>query len=135
MGMTELTQADFEGQAYEVVKAFYPDSVHLQFQMEECHKMLTDQVDWANPEGDQVKIDVSKPLPLSGLPGHALSISKMKVARYLVFGLEQLVSEHMWINEIMRFNEIYKFSDGMLTNIMEALDYRVKEYKVNRLNL
>nr|GEZ34095.1 hypothetical protein [Tanacetum cinerariifolium] len=44
MGKTELTQADFEGQAYEVVKAFYPDVVYLQFQMEEheCHKMLTD---------------------------------------------------------------------------------------------
>ncbi|GKC38737.1 hypothetical protein Tco_1051121, partial [Tanacetum coccineum] len=36
--------------------------------------------------------------------------------------------------KIMRFNEIYKFSDGTLTNIMEALDYRVKEYKVNQLN-
>ncbi|GKF39239.1 hypothetical protein Tco_0119300, partial [Tanacetum coccineum] len=36
--------------------------------------------------------------------------------------------------KIMRFNKIYMFSDGMLTNIMEALDYRVKEYKVNRLN-
>ncbi|GJU00016.1 hypothetical protein Tco_1110354 [Tanacetum coccineum] len=36
--------------------------------------------------------------------------------------------------KIMRFNEIYMFSDGTLTNIMEALDYRVKEYKVNRLN-
>nr|GEU83026.1 hypothetical protein [Tanacetum cinerariifolium] len=32
--------------------------------------------------------------------------------------------------KIMRFNEIYKFSDGTLTNIMEALDYRVKEYKM-----
>nr|GEV11558.1 reverse transcriptase domain-containing protein [Tanacetum cinerariifolium] len=150
--------------------------------------------------------------------GQALSISKMKDARYLDFGLEQLVPEHMWINEvvrthmrilsvvsikafshyeydylkeitlhrvdyqeytimekdfkslypsdfedlnllllqgfeykydnkiidspravvfpvgnnerkIMRFNEIYKFSDGTLTNIMEALDFRVKEYK------
>ncbi|GKF40935.1 hypothetical protein Tco_0124277, partial [Tanacetum coccineum] len=47
---TTLTQADFEGQAYEVVKAFYPDVVRLQFQMEECHKMLTDQVDWVNPK-------------------------------------------------------------------------------------
>ncbi|GJX61195.1 hypothetical protein Tco_0294095 [Tanacetum coccineum] len=28
---TMLTQADFEGQAYEVVKAFYPDVIHLQF--------------------------------------------------------------------------------------------------------
>ncbi|GKA81006.1 hypothetical protein Tco_0787698 [Tanacetum coccineum] len=36
--------------------------------------------------------------------------------------------------KIMWFNEIYKFSDGTLTNIIEALDYRVKEYKVNQLN-
>ncbi|GJZ06929.1 retrovirus-related pol polyprotein from transposon TNT 1-94 [Tanacetum coccineum] len=104
MNKTELTQADFEGQAYEVVKAFYPDVIHLQFQMEECHKMLTDHVDWTNPEGDQVRFDVKRPLPLGGLPGHetiqihfffnkdleylrygskgsspALSISKMKV--------------------------------------------------------
>ncbi|GKC22734.1 hypothetical protein Tco_1024884 [Tanacetum coccineum] len=293
MGKTELTQADLEGQAYEVVKPFYPDVVHLQFQMEECHKMLTDQIDWANPEGDQVRIDISKPLPLSGPPGHvtiqtqfffnkdldylrygskgsgqALSISKMKAARYHDFGLELLVPEHMWIDDvctydisasygishwwfnrqkfyidrhtaessrkvvrthmrilsvvrikaysrygydylkeitlrradhqeytiakkdfknlypsdfedlnllllqghlnhlpgsdirfefkhdytiidsphavvfpisnnerkIMWFNEIYRFSDGTLTNIMEAVDYRVKEYKVNRLH-
>nr|GEY23598.1 hypothetical protein [Tanacetum cinerariifolium] len=36
--------------------------------------------------------------------------------------------------KIMRFNEMYKFSDGTLTHILEALDYRVKEYRVNRLN-
>nr|GFC33742.1 hypothetical protein [Tanacetum cinerariifolium] len=36
--------------------------------------------------------------------------------------------------KITRFNEMYKFSDGMLTRILEALDYRVKEYMVNRLN-
>ncbi|GJS99493.1 hypothetical protein Tco_0820663 [Tanacetum coccineum] len=65
---TVLTQADFEGQAYEVVKAFYPDVIQLQFQMEECHKMLTDQVDWTNPEGDQVRVNVNRPLPLGGPP-------------------------------------------------------------------
>nr|GEY88692.1 hypothetical protein [Tanacetum cinerariifolium] len=42
MGKIELTQADFEGQSYKVIKAFYPDVIHLQFQIEECHKMLTD---------------------------------------------------------------------------------------------
>ncbi|GJY32142.1 hypothetical protein Tco_0415637 [Tanacetum coccineum] len=36
--------------------------------------------------------------------------------------------------KIMRFNKIYKFSDGTLTRILEALDYRVKEFKVKRLN-
>ncbi|GJT68022.1 hypothetical protein Tco_1019502 [Tanacetum coccineum] len=267
LGKTELTQADLEGQAYEVVKLFYPDVVHLQFQMEECHKMLTDQIDWTNPEGDQVKIDINRPLPLSGPPGHvtiqtqfffnhdldylrygskgsgqALSISNMKAARYHDFGLELLVPEHMWIDDVCTYDisasygishwwfnrqkfyidrhtaessrkvvrtymcilsvvrikaysryglqlperdhiapkadhqilhdlpkrdsktcilvtfedlkcflelcspsvtinerscgsmRFTKFSDGTLTNIMEALDYKVKEYKVNRLN-
>ncbi|GJT55332.1 hypothetical protein Tco_0990386 [Tanacetum coccineum] len=291
---TELTQADFEGQAYEVVKAFSPDVIHLQFQMEECNKMLTYQVDWSNPEGEQVRVDVNRPLPLGGPIVHvtiqpqfffnkdleylrygskvsslALSISRMKAASYPDFGLELLVSEQMWIDDvctydisakygishwwftrqifyidrydslscrkdvrtqmrilsvvktkaysrygydylseivlrradfqehiiaekdfknlypsdfkdlnllllqghldhlpgwdaigyefkhdytiiesrrafvfltdnndrkIMRFNEIYKFSDGTLTRILEALDYRVEEFKVKRLN-
>ncbi|GKA81396.1 hypothetical protein Tco_0788088 [Tanacetum coccineum] len=210
--------------------------------MEECHKMLTDQVDWTNPEGDQG----------SSL---ALSISKMKAASYPDFGLELLkfyidrhdspsrrkeVRIHMRIlsvirikaysrygydylseiilrradfqehtiakkyfknlypsdfedlnllilqghldhlpgsdkrmlstaldlklrwdatcfefkhdytiiespravvfpvdnndQKIMRFTKIYKFSDRTLTRILEALDYRVKEFNVKRLN-
>ncbi|GJT55868.1 hypothetical protein Tco_0990922 [Tanacetum coccineum] len=131
---TELTQADFEGQAYEVVKAFYPDVIHLQFQMEECHKMLTDQVDWTNPEGDQVRIDVNRPLPLGGPPGHdtiqtqfffnkdleylrygskgsspALLISKMKAARYPDFGLELLVPEQIWIDDVCTYDISAKY--------------------------
>nr|GEV65083.1 hypothetical protein [Tanacetum cinerariifolium] len=35
----------------------------------------------------------------------------------------------------MRFNKIYKFSDDMLTRILEVLAYRVKEFKIKRLNL
>ncbi|GJV65967.1 hypothetical protein Tco_1476795 [Tanacetum coccineum] len=35
--------------------------------------------------------------------------------------------------KIMRFNEIYKFSDGTLTRILETLDYRIKEFKIKRL--
>ncbi|GKF67272.1 hypothetical protein Tco_0196951 [Tanacetum coccineum] len=35
---------------------------------------------------------------------------------------------------IMQFNEIHKFSDGTLLQIDEALDYRVKEFRVNRAN-
>ncbi|GKB32171.1 hypothetical protein Tco_0871572 [Tanacetum coccineum] len=66
-----LTQEDFKGQAYEVVKAFYPDVIHLQFQIEECHKMLTNHIDWVNLEGDQVRIDVIRPLPLGGPPAYS----------------------------------------------------------------
>ncbi|GKB43890.1 hypothetical protein Tco_0888832 [Tanacetum coccineum] len=35
---------------------------------------------------------------------------------------------------IMRFNKIHKFSDGTLQQIDEALDYQVKEFKVNKVN-
>ncbi|GJV61137.1 hypothetical protein Tco_1467237 [Tanacetum coccineum] len=39
------------------------------------------------------------------------------------------------VQMIMHFNEIHKFSDGTLQQIDEALDYWVKEFKVNRMNL
>ncbi|GJU08373.1 hypothetical protein Tco_1124803 [Tanacetum coccineum] len=82
-----------------------------QYQMEECHKLLTDKVNDAI-----IRYNVSKPLPLGGQPGqvtiqahfffnkdleyliygskggrHALSISKMKAACYPDVGLEQML--------------------------------------------
>ncbi|GJU44034.1 hypothetical protein Tco_1201300 [Tanacetum coccineum] len=242
-GITEHKQKDLKGLALEIVKVFHPNVIHLQFQMEECHKLLTDRVD------DAIIRYGSK----GGRP--ALSISKMKAAYYPDVGLEQMVPDQMWIEEeckhtsegdrkavrthmrilsvvrievfflygydymkkivlrrvdlkehiiterdfkylylsdfedlqrvedfqlgiksyqtqlnltkprwdatgfdykhdfiviesprsvtfrdkygvqmIMRFNEIHKFSDGTLHQINEALDYRVKEFKVNRMN-
>nr|GFD53589.1 hypothetical protein [Tanacetum cinerariifolium] len=38
------------------------------------------------------------------------------------------------VQMMMRFNEIHKFSDGTLRQIDEALDYRVKEFRINRMN-
>nr|GFA48241.1 hypothetical protein [Tanacetum cinerariifolium] len=38
------------------------------------------------------------------------------------------------VQMIMRFSEIHKFSDDTLHQIDEPLDYRVKEFKVNRMN-
>ncbi|GJT30811.1 monodehydroascorbate reductase [Tanacetum coccineum] len=123
-GISELTPKDLEGPAYEIVKVFHPDVVHLQFQMEECHKLLTDKVDDAI-----LKYNVSKPLPLGGEPGHitiqsdfffnkdleylrygrkigrpALSISKMKAAFYPDVGLEQLVPDQFWIEEECKYD-------------------------------
>ncbi|GKB76090.1 hypothetical protein Tco_0942985, partial [Tanacetum coccineum] len=60
-GITELTQKDLEGPAFEIVKVFHPDVIHLKYKMEECHKLLTYQVDNAI-----LKYNVSKPLPLGG---------------------------------------------------------------------
>nr|GEY31078.1 hypothetical protein [Tanacetum cinerariifolium] len=38
------------------------------------------------------------------------------------------------VQMIMQFNKIHKFSDGTQHQIDEPLDYRVKEFKVNRMN-
>ncbi|GKD46375.1 hypothetical protein Tco_1271020, partial [Tanacetum coccineum] len=78
--ITELTPAHLEGPAYEVVKAFHPDMIHIQFQMEECHKLLTNQVD-------------------EGLLRLAVSITKMNAASYPDAGLEQMVPDQMWAKE------------------------------------
>ncbi|GKE81089.1 hypothetical protein Tco_1551089 [Tanacetum coccineum] len=64
-GISELTPKDLEGPTYEIVKVFHPDVVHLQFQMEEFHKLLTDKVDDAI-----LKYNVSKSLPLGGEPSY-----------------------------------------------------------------
>ncbi|GJU78057.1 hypothetical protein Tco_1275127 [Tanacetum coccineum] len=151
-GITELTQKDLEGPAYEIVKVFHPNVIHLQFQMEECHKLLTDQVDDAI-----LRYNVSKPLPLAGEPSHviiqpdfffnkdleylrygrkigrpALSISKMKAAYYPDVGLEQMVPDQMWIKEECKYDiaAMYVFSlygyDYMKKIILRPTD--LKEY-------
>ncbi|GKB49831.1 hypothetical protein Tco_0900584 [Tanacetum coccineum] len=121
IGKKKLSKADLEGPTFKVVRPFHDNNIYLQFQMEECHLLFTDQVDLVNPEGHRVVPDVSKPLPLRGPPGQvtiqtkyffnkdmeylvsgdkgrrsALSISKLKVAHYLDFGLEELVLS-LWI--------------------------------------
>ncbi|GKB05000.1 histone deacetylase 14 [Tanacetum coccineum] len=115
----KLAPEHLEGPAYEVVKAIHSNVIHLQFQMEECHKLLTNQVD----EG-LLRYNVSRPLPLGGPPGQvtiqtefffnkdleylrfghkgdrlALSITKMKAASYPDAGLEQMVPDQMWAEE------------------------------------
>nr|GEU56826.1 integrase, catalytic region, zinc finger, CCHC-type, peptidase aspartic, catalytic [Tanacetum cinerariifolium] len=203
------------GPAYEIIKVFHSDVIHLQYQMEECHKLLTDSMD-----DPILRHNVSKPLPLGGPPGQvtiqsdfffnkdleylrygskgrrpALSISKMMAAYYPDAELEQMVPDQFWIEEECKYdiaamyedfqlgiesyqtqlnltkpqwdatgyeykhdytvinspmaaifrdkygvqmmthvNEIHKFSDGTLQQIDEALDYRIKEFRINRMN-
>ncbi|GKF80561.1 hypothetical protein Tco_0239163, partial [Tanacetum coccineum] len=63
------SKADLEGPTFNLVKAFHKNSVFLQYQMDECHKLLTNKVDWSNPEGHQILRNIYEPLPLGGPPG------------------------------------------------------------------
>nr|GEY70508.1 retrovirus-related Pol polyprotein from transposon TNT 1-94 [Tanacetum cinerariifolium] len=123
-GITKLKPQDLKGPAFEIVKVFHPDVIHLQYQIKECHKLLTDSVD-----DSILRYNVSKPLPVGGPPGQvtiqsdfffnkdleylrygskgskpALSISKMKVAYYPNVGLEQMVPDQIWIEEECKYD-------------------------------
>ncbi|GKC12246.1 hypothetical protein Tco_1009028, partial [Tanacetum coccineum] len=82
-GKKKLCKADLEGPAFNLVKAFHKNNVFLQYQMDECHKLLTNKdLDYLLTGDKERKI--------------ALSISKLKAARYLDFGLEELVPS-LWV--------------------------------------
>ncbi|GJY25505.1 hypothetical protein Tco_0400231 [Tanacetum coccineum] len=228
-GISELKQQDLEGPTYEIVKVFHPNVIHLQYQMEECYKLLTDQVDESI-----IRYNASKPLPMGGLRlryfstwwfqrqrfyidrhtsegdrravrTHMRILSVVRIEVFSLYGYDYMkkivlrradlkeytmrkgtsiiytpvhlkiyfqlgiesyqtqlnLTKPRWdatgfefkhdytvidspravtfrdrygVQMIMRFNEIHKFSDGTLQQIDEALDYRVKEFRVNRTN-
>ncbi|GKF69486.1 hypothetical protein Tco_0202543 [Tanacetum coccineum] len=50
----KLCKADLKGPAFNLVKAFHKNNVFFQYQMDECHKLLTNKVDLSNPKGHQI---------------------------------------------------------------------------------
>ncbi|GKB58262.1 hypothetical protein Tco_0914448 [Tanacetum coccineum] len=68
-GKKSSDKADLRRSAFNLVKAFHKNNVFLQYQMDECHKLLTDKVDLSNPEGHRIPQNINVPLPLGGPPG------------------------------------------------------------------
>nr|GEU41225.1 retrovirus-related Pol polyprotein from transposon TNT 1-94 [Tanacetum cinerariifolium] len=71
--------------------------------MEECHQLLTNQVDLVIPKGHQLVSDVSKPLPLGGPPGQTFE-------RYGYTYLREIVIRRADYNE-------YKISEVDFKNL------------------
>ncbi|GKB88672.1 hypothetical protein Tco_0960944 [Tanacetum coccineum] len=78
IGKSKLNKADLECSAFKLVRPFHKNIISLQFQMQDYHLLLTNQIDLVNPKGNRVVLDMSKPLPLGD------------------FGLEELVPS-LWI--------------------------------------
>nr|GEX33036.1 retrovirus-related Pol polyprotein from transposon TNT 1-94 [Tanacetum cinerariifolium] len=87
-GITELKPQDLEGPLFEIIKVFHPDVIHLQYQMEECHKLLTDKYLRYGSKGRRP----------------ALSISKTKEAYYPDARLEQMVPDQFWIEKECKYD-------------------------------
>ncbi|GJX00509.1 hypothetical protein Tco_0184422 [Tanacetum coccineum] len=94
----------------------FSNIIELEYNFQEYFNALTDKLDWNNLEGDRYPFDLSKPLPLQGRLGHltvvvdyffnndpeylktsdlektyTTSITKIKVARYEIVGIEDMV--------------------------------------------
>nr|GFB61140.1 hypothetical protein [Tanacetum cinerariifolium] len=64
--------------------------------MEECHRMLMDQVNSINPEGRRIMPDIRKLLPLGGLPGQVTIQSQYFFNKDLEYLVSELVMS-LWI--------------------------------------
>ncbi|GJU62173.1 hypothetical protein Tco_1244008 [Tanacetum coccineum] len=110
-GKKKLCKADLEGPAFNLVKAFHKNNVFLQYQMDECHKL-------ADRKGDkEQKI--------------ALSISKLKAARYLDFGLEELVPS-LWVESECEYDISAAYGITHWNPVWETCKLRIE--LLNKIN-
>nr|GEV72420.1 hypothetical protein [Tanacetum cinerariifolium] len=92
-GITELKPQDLEGPAFEIIKVFHPDVIHLQYQME-----VSIQSDFFfNKDLEYLRYGSKGNRP-------ALSILKMKASYYPDAGLEQMVSNQFWIEKECKYD-------------------------------
>ncbi|GJT68059.1 hypothetical protein Tco_1019539 [Tanacetum coccineum] len=114
----KLTKEYLVGPVYNLLKGTCTSSIELEYNMKECFKVLTDKLDWNNPEGDRYPFDLTKPLLLKGRPGrltvaveyffnndlefmkssdtvkkYTTSITKTKAARYEIVGIEDMIPD------------------------------------------
>ncbi|GKA87837.1 hypothetical protein Tco_0809601 [Tanacetum coccineum] len=81
-----------------------------------------------NIESYQTQLNLTKPR------WEATSLEFMHDYKILDSPRAVLFRDKYGMQMLMRFNKIHKFSDESLQQIDEALDYRVKEFKVNKNN-
>ncbi|GJX07008.1 hypothetical protein Tco_0194940 [Tanacetum coccineum] len=134
-GKKKLCKADLEGPAFNLVKAFHKNSVFLQYQMDECHKLLTNKVDMSNPKGHQILQNIYEPLPLGGPPGQMRILSVISVKVYKKYGynyLREIILRRADYKEYKISEKDFKnlhpndFEDLFLLNIQEKLNHLPK---------
>nr|GEV39761.1 hypothetical protein [Tanacetum cinerariifolium] len=93
--------------------------------MEECHRLLTDQVDLVKREGHRLVPDVSKPLPLGGLTGQ----KDFYITRRNSPSNRRAVRSHMQIFSVISIKTFKRYGYTFLRDIViRGADY--KKYKI-----
>ncbi|GJT29097.1 hypothetical protein Tco_0909372 [Tanacetum coccineum] len=133
-GKKKLCKADLEGPAFNLVKAFHKNSVFLQYQMDECHKLLTNKVDLSNPEGHQIPQNINEPLPLGGPPGQWFRRKEFYINKHSESSDREAVRSQMRILSVINVKVFEKYGYNYLREIILCrADYQ--EYKISEKNL
>ncbi|GJS40260.1 hypothetical protein Tco_0565303 [Tanacetum coccineum] len=120
-----LTQEHLVGTAFNLLKGTCKSRVELEYHFEECYKVVTDKLDWTNPEGHEYPFNLSKPLTLIEDQGHQvvpanyffnndldyLKVTHVKVVKKYDYG---------YLDEIIIRREdqqLYKFVEGDLPRL------------------
>ncbi|GJW19005.1 hypothetical protein Tco_0026441 [Tanacetum coccineum] len=125
----EMIQAEKPPLMFDELMSTCKSCVELEYNMEECYRALTDQLDWINPKGHKSPVDMSKPLPLKDKEGrltipvefffnndleylkarnlerkYSSSITKTPAARYIMEGIEDMILT-MWSPVIITYDK------------------------------
>ncbi|GKA09842.1 hypothetical protein Tco_0689275 [Tanacetum coccineum] len=134
MGKSKLVKADLEGPAFKLVRPFHKNNISLQFQMEECHLLLTDKIDLVNPEGDRCMNDVNKPLPIRGPPGQWFKRKEFCITKHSAQSDRNAVRSHMRILSVVSLKTYSRYGYTYLREIvLRRANY--KEYKISESDL
>nr|GEW07370.1 retrovirus-related Pol polyprotein from transposon TNT 1-94 [Tanacetum cinerariifolium] len=145
--MEEPSHPEFDtaGPTYELLKGSCKSLVELEYHLEEVYKATTDQLAWVNPEGaSSRKYTTFVTKTKAADYGHIkFKEGDFKILRIqdiedmlllLVQGkLTNLTVEERFAfnnkdkkNQLMRIDELHKFSDGTLIDVRTALDDHLK---------
>ncbi|GKD52217.1 hypothetical protein Tco_1281193 [Tanacetum coccineum] len=89
--LDKITKADLDGPIYNLLKGTFQSSIELEYNMEECYKALSNQLDWENPKGDLERKYIA-------------SITKTKAARYDLVGIEDMIP-NQWSKVKVGYNK------------------------------
>ncbi|GJW86445.1 hypothetical protein Tco_0161785 [Tanacetum coccineum] len=131
----ELSKADLEGPSFMMVKGFHENNISLQFQMEECHKLLTNQIDLVNPEGHRIVPDINNPLPLGGPSAYDITHWWFNRKQFYINKHSEpldrdAVRSHMRILSVISIKTYERYGYNYLREIvLRRADYN--EYKIS----
>nr|GEW66641.1 protein FORGETTER 1 [Tanacetum cinerariifolium] len=133
---------DSKHDCFNLLKGTCKSQVELEFYFEECYKVVTNKLDWTNPEGHEYQFDLSKTLPLIKDQGRQVvlanyfckqpRISKSRKFKHDVFSNKRIIA-------VTHVKVVKKYDYGYLDEIIVRREdqqlYKFVERDFLRLNL